>query len=187
MNAVVSQKGASAGGDIVGGDKITKKYYGAIGGSALIEQLLQKLQVEIDKNQEVRHTVEALQYFYTRIPADGVDGLEAKLSKGGRDHERHLALEKKELFAKYLERWSLYASAQEIFACLLAKVEHEFTYGVFPKIGKLDEAEINQIITDKIVIPTIAECGTSVFSLNHAIVMGMVYWLAEQCFVRWHK
>jgi len=51
------------------------------------------------------------------------------------------------------------ASAQEIFAYLLAKVEHEFSYSVLPIIGKVDEAGINAIVTEKIVAPTISECG----------------------------
>ena len=81
----------------------------------------------------------------------------------------------------------MYASAQEIFAHLLAKAELEFSTHVLPQIDSLSEVEINEAITKRIVDPIVAECGTSVFKLNHATAMGMLYWLAEQCFVRWHK
>ncbi|WP_368039360.1 MULTISPECIES: ABC-three component system protein [unclassified Tardiphaga] len=35
--------------------------------------------------------------------------------------------------------------------------------------------------------PTVSECGASVFEIDHNTALGMVYWLAEQCFVRWHR
>jgi hypothetical protein len=188
MSATINQSGASAGGDLVGGNKTVNNYFHpASSQSGIVEQLLAKLQAEIDKNEQVRHIVENLQYFYKKRAPDGINGLEAKLTAGRRDHEIYLALEKKELFAKLLEKWSLYASAQEIFACLLAKAEHEFSMFVYPKIGKLDQDGINQLVNDRIVTPAISECGVGVFTLNHSIVMGMIYWLAEQCFVRWHQ
>ena len=90
------------------------------------------------------------------------------------------------MFVKLLEKWSLYASAQEIFVFLLAKAEHDFTYLIRPSLKTATEVEINQLIHDVIVMPTIQQCGTTVFTLNHGVAMGMVYWLAEQCFVRWH-
>jgi hypothetical protein len=91
------------------------------------------------------------------------------------------------MFVKLLEKWSLYASAQEIFAYLLAKAEYEFNYLIYPKIAESNVVEINQLVQELIVVPTIQECGTSVFTLNHGVAMGMLYWLAEQCFVRWHQ
>lgn len=182
------QRGASAGGDVVAGDKITNTIHQSpVRPPGIVEQLLQKLQGEIAKNVEVRHTVESLQYFYERRAKDEIVGLEAKLSAGDRDEEYFSAIAKKEQFAKLLERWSLYSSAQEIFAYLLAGVEHQFSMFVHPQIGEFDKIEVNQLVDDRIVGPTITECGTTVFTLNHGLVMGMIYWLAEQCFVRWHK
>jgi hypothetical protein len=188
MASRIDQRGAAAGQDVVAGNKTVNHLYPPqTRAPGIVEQLLEKLQSEITKNAEVRHTVESLQYFYERKAKDGVIGLEAKLTAGNRGHELYLALAKKEQFAKLLEKWSMYASAQEIFAYLLAGVEHQFSMFVHPQIGALDEVAINQLVSDRIVLPTIAECGTSVFTLNHSLVMGMVYWLAEQCFVRWHE
>jgi hypothetical protein len=187
MSLTVRQQGASAQGDIIGRDKTENHFHPAATSPGIVDQLLRKLQGEIEKNEKARHTVEALAHFQTRRSRDGIDGLEAKLTAGSRINEYIGALEKKELFAKLLERWSFYASAQEIFAYLLAKVEHEFNYFVHPQIEKLDQVEVNQLINDRIVVPTITECGSTVFVLNHSIAMGMVYWLAEQCFVRWHQ
>ena len=129
----VNQKGVSAGRDVVAGDNVVHNYTAAAKNPSVIEQLLQKLQTEIEQNAEARETIESLRNFYNKKSVDGIDGLEAKLKAGGREHETIQALEKKEIFAKALERWSLYASAQEIFVHLLAKAEHEFIQIVFPQ------------------------------------------------------
>ena len=187
MRNRVDQKGASAEGDIIGGSKTETHIHLSSGKAGKIEQLLKKLEAEVEQNAQVRHTLESLQRYYTRRSYDGVDGLEAKLKNAGRGHECMDAIEKKELFAKMLERWSLYASAQSIFAHLLAHAEYEFTYFIHPQLPQLDELHINELVHQRIVEPTIQECGSSVFALDHSVVMGMIYWLAEQCYVRWHK
>lgn len=186
MGLLVDQRDASADGDIVGRDKIENHFHGDRR-PGIVEQLLTKLQAEIEQNNQIRHTIEALAHFQTRRSRDGIDGLEAKLQAGGRADEYYDALEKKELFAKLLEKWSLYASAQEIFAYLLAKADYEFNQFVHPQIENLSRIQVNQIVKESIVVPVVGECGGAVFTINHSTAMGMVYWLAEQCFIRWHK
>jgi hypothetical protein len=187
MTLKVDQAGATARGDIVGRDKYEHHHHPASRQAGVVEQLLQKLQDEVAGNEHVRDTIEALAHFYSRRSHDGVDGLQAKLEKADRSDEYLDAIEKKELFAKLLERWSLYASAQEIFAYLLAKAEYEFTYVVRPQLDGISKVEANELVRDHIIVPLIEECGTTVFSINHSTAMGMIYWLAEQCFVRWHS
>jgi hypothetical protein len=183
----VNQQRASAQGDLVGGDKnVELNIYGANKSAGIVEQLIEKLRAEMEANEQIKHTIEQLQYFEKRQSEDGIEGLVAKLEAGGRAHECQSALEQKELFAKLLDKWSLYASAQEIFAYLLAKAEYEFNYFVRPQLKKLDELGVNQLVNDRIVQPALDQCASSVFPLNHSIVMGMIYWLAEQCRVRWH-
>lgn len=182
----VDQSRATALGDIVAGDKTTNVFLSGQHERGIVGQLMARLAHEIETNQRVRHTIDSLQFFHLRRSHDGIDGLEAKLKHSGRHDELLYALERKEQFAKLLEKWSLYASAQEILAYLLAKAENEFATGVQPKIGSLSRADINRLITDTIVTPIVDECGVGAFSLNHSIAMGMLYWLAEQCFVRWH-
>jgi hypothetical protein len=183
----VNQKGAQAGGDLVGGHKVEYHYHPAAAPPGIVEQLLNRLRAEMEQNEQVRHTIESLAHFQTRRSYDGIDGLENKLIAGGLSHEYPDAMAKKELFAKLLEQWSLYASAQEIFAFLLAKADYEFNRFIYPKMASLDQFEINEQIDSRIVTPIMTECASSVFTLNHSIVMGMLYWLAEQCFVRWHR
>ena len=93
----------------------------------------------------------------------------------------------KEMFAKLLDQWSLYASAQQIFVFLLARAERQFNDIILPQVPVLDAVGINKLTNELIVEPAVIECGASVFELDHNTALGMVYWLAEQCFVRWHK
>jgi hypothetical protein len=186
MALKVDQAGAKAHGDIVGRDKHEHHFHLPDKTSGVVEQLLQKLQKEVEDNVHVKDTAEALAHFQKRHSHDGIEGLEAKLKEANRSDEYLNAIEKKELFAKLLERWSLYASAQEIFAYLLAKAEYEFTYVIHPQLGLVSRVHANELVRDKIIVPIIEECGSTVFTINHSIVMGMIYWLAEQCYVRWH-
>ena len=127
-----------------------------------------------------------LQRYHGGKVVDGVKGLEAKLTHVGRTEEIEDALERKESFAKMLDEWSLYSSAQEIFIHLLAKSEHLFNTEILPEISKLSDVDVNRRINQLIVEPTVHECGASLFKIDHFVAMGMVYWLAEQCFVKWH-
>jgi hypothetical protein len=56
-----------------------------------------------------------------------------------------------------------------------------------PQISTLDEVSINKLIAERIVYPLCDEVGAGVFNLDPGLVIGMFYWLAEQCFVRWHQ
>ncbi|WP_315800075.1 ABC-three component system protein [Bradyrhizobium sp. SZCCHNS3002] len=188
MTTSVVQTGAKAGGDVVGGHKVVETHYHLPGEPAgIVGQLLVKLQGEIKNNERVRHTIEDLARFHTKRSIDGIEGLEAKLEAGGRANEYLAALEKKEMFVKLLERWSLYASAQEIFVYLLAQAEHHFNLTIHPQIEQLSPVQVNALINQLIITPTINQVGADVFVLNHNVCMGMIYWLAEQCFVRWHQ
>jgi len=116
-----------------------------------------------------------------------VVGLKAKLEKSSRAHEYDWALVQKEKFTKILAQWSLYASAQELFAYLLSRADYEFNQFILPKLEELAPEEINVLFDQRIVRPTVSECAGPVIRISHSVAMGMIYWLAEQCFIRWHK
>jgi hypothetical protein len=187
QNQTVDQSQAQAGADNVAGNKTILNFISPSSTSTTVFQLHEKLKLEVQNDARIGNTVVSLQYFMKPEPIDAAQGLEAKLVRANRQHELLNAFDKKELFTQFLEKWSLYESAQEIFALFLAKIEHGFVYEIGPIVDQLDEQALNEVITRKVVEPTIAECGSGAFNLNHAIVMGMIYWLAEKCFVRWHK
>lgn len=179
---ISNQQGAKAGGNIAGRD-----YYNLEPKKSLVEKLLIKLREQYDCSDKTQITIDELARYHTRRASDGINGLEAKLKASGRSDYYEEAIEKKEMFAKLLERWSLYSSAQEIFAHILARAENEFTHVVYGQIPAKTPEEINALVMDRIVNPIVEECGGDLMSVNHNLVQGMVYWLAEQCFIKWHK
>lgn len=185
--STVTQADSTVLGNQVGGNfNQTNNYQSAQNGATVIEKLLAQLQDEVEKELHCSEMLIRLQRYHGGKVLDGVKGLQAKLVHAGRADELEDALERKESFSKLLESWSLYASAQEIFAHLLAKAEHLFNTEILPDIGTLQISEVNRRVNQLIVEPTVHECGASLFKIDHYVAMGMVYWLAEQCFVKWH-
>jgi hypothetical protein len=187
MFAGVDQKHASAGGDVVAGSKTENHTYNNIAAVTAIEKLMAKLASEMREDVKVRAQIDELQHYYRQRASDGVVGLEAKLKAAGRSDELLDAYEKKELFVKLLNRFSLYASAQEIFAFMLARGESRFKTYVTPAVQNGQVGLIDQLTIERIVEPLVAELGGGAFPVTDALIMGMIYWLAEQCFVRWHS
>lgn len=181
QGTVSNQQGARASGSIAGRDVITHEAK-----KGMIEKLLLRLKEQYDGNEQTQTTIDELARYHVRRAPDGVAGLEAKLKAGGRTAYYDEAIEKKEMFSKLLERWSLYSSAQHIFVHILAKAENEFTHVIHGQIPTKTHEEINALVIERIVGPIVEECGSELMSVNHNLVLGMVYWLAEQCFIKWH-
>jgi hypothetical protein len=182
----VDQTRAQAGGDVVGRDKIEHHHYAMPAGNPL-GALLEKLKAEVEGDQQAQACLDELEHYHQRSALDGVVGLKAKLERSGRGSEYDWALVQKEKFAKILTQWSLYASAQELFVYLLSRADYEFNQFILPKLEEVAPEEINALFARHIVEPTVAECTGPVLRISHSVAMGMVYWLAEQCFIRWHK
>ncbi|MHA3792582.1 ABC-three component system protein [Sphingomonas sp. YL-JM2C] len=181
--AKVDQRGASADGDIVARDKITHHHNER---RSQIDGWLDRLADEMRDNAEARNLVENLQYYFQPFPYDDVVGLEAKLDRAGRTNQKRQALRKKEAFSKLLAEWQAYPSAQEIIAYFLTKLEACFEAHIVPDLDKASTEEIDSLISEKMIEPVLAEMGCGPFMLNYLNVSGMVYWLAEQCYIRWH-
>jgi hypothetical protein len=180
------QRDASAGGDIVGRDKTVHVHFPVNQQPSKLAALKARLQNELT-NGDALAVLDKLQRFAQRVPADGISGLEAKLEHSDRASHTMRALEMKEQFAKLLEAWSLYASAQDIFVHLLTKVDLLFDQQIRPLLSELGVREIDELTEKLIVTPIIDECGIEVFDLDYHTAMGMIYWLADRCYVSWHK
>lgn len=184
--ALMSQSGSTVGGNQVLGDYNHTVVNEAGRAATVVERLLARLQAELDNDITCSDTIRKLQRYHGGTAKGGVIGLHNKLHAAGRMDEIEDALEAKEMFVKLLEEFSLYASAQEIFVYLLAQAERVFNSEVLPLVGKVDPIEINRQTNRLILDPVVQECGATVFQMDHVTAMGMLYWLAEQCFVRWH-
>lgn len=156
-----------------------------------IPGLLQRLDTEIkEKDICVDGFIDDLQMFQDRRSSAPVVGLEAKLSAAERDDQVQSALEKKELFAKLLAKMQHYPSAQKLFALFLARINDVFENHISPHASSsgMDRQVIDKIIEEKIIQPIIDDMGAGFehFTLNHAHIRGMIYWLADRCYVRWN-
>lgn len=187
MSLTVDQRNSKVNRDQIAGDRVTNNYASPATPRSVIEVLLDRLNKEIENNLHAKSVVDKLLRYNGQVTSDGVIGLEAKLAHANRQHEVLAALEQKEQFAKLIERFSLYASAQEIIVHLLARAEYNFTHFVYPQLVQLNIIQVNDIINQNIVLPTVNDCGASVFAIDHGTAMGMIYWLAERCHVRWHQ
>src|ERR1035437_8467344 len=100
-------------------------------GKAFIIQLVERYRKEKENNVVFRQTVEKLEHFQNQADAGLILTLEEKLQQGGRGDLTRFALQTKEMFTKKLAKYSMYESAQEIHAFLLAEVYaryHEYVY-----------------------------------------------------------
>ncbi|HEY9038599.1 MAG TPA: ABC-three component system protein [Roseovarius sp.] len=189
----VNQSNASAGRDVVAGNKNTTVLVlpsvGVEITQAALEAWVIQLQKAIEENDTISHFVRNLQYFHRKKEAsDGIVGLEAKLKASGRIAHTEDAIDQKLEFERLLEEWSYYASAQEILAYLLAKVQRGFLLTASPYLNDMDAHALDKVVDQLVLEPIIAECAKIPhFSVNLNVALGMLYWLAEQCFVRWHK
>jgi len=132
--------------------------------------------------------IDELQMFNNRRTEEEFVGLEEKLEKADRKDQILDAKQKWEQFQKLLQRYQHYPSAQKLFAFFLARINDVFENHICPHQAELSRREVDKIIEEKIVLPTIADMGSGFehFTLTHAHIRGMIYWLADRCFVRWH-
>ncbi|MDA9918525.1 hypothetical protein N9D37_01370 [Erythrobacter sp.] len=184
-NDKVQQRDISAGRDNIGRDQNVTIHHSQRKNQ--IEGWLERLAREIDEKPEFRDFVDSLQYYLQKFQYDDVEGLENKLNHSGRGDQYRRALRKKEAFAKLLEEWRSFPAAQEIIAYFLAKIDGCFEAHIEPILETATRDDIDQIIANKLVDPVLEEMRTGPFMLNSMHVNGMVYWLAEQCYIRWHK
>jgi hypothetical protein len=185
LTPFVDQSKAKAGGDNVGGHKVTttnNNYFSP----ALEPDVISRLALRLS-DEQFKERLESLQFFFERVSHDGVDGLEAKLIAASRQSETTRAIRMKEMFVRIMTKYSYFYSAQMILAHLLAIAEDEFKSHIEPGLGSLNQQEIDDLISDKIINPIVEKAGSCPLQITRAVANGLVYWLAEQCYIRWHK
>ncbi|AXI41816.1 ABC-three component system protein [Sulfitobacter sp. SK011] len=153
-----------------------------------VPRLLDRLDKEISHGDTcVEGFIDDLQMFQDRRSSGSLVGLEAKLTDAERQDQLESALMKKEHFAKLLAKMQHYPSAQKIFALFLARINDVFENHIVPHVSLLDRQEVDQIIEERIIQPTLSDMGSGFehFTITHAHIRGMIYWLADRCYVRW--
>ncbi|MBB3410010.1 hypothetical protein FHT87_003942 [Rhizobium sp. BK316] len=153
-----------------------------------ITYLLKKLDEEICNNVKTNSFIDDLQMFENNRAGETVVGLKAKLEKVGRGDEVAFAELKKEHFSKLLVKFEHFPSAQKLFAYFLSRIHEVFETHIVPHASSLSRQDVEKIVEEKIVVPTIADMGMGFehFTLNHSHIRGMIFWLADRCYIRWH-
>lgn len=178
----------NAAGDITNTNSNNQTFQvNLVGEKSPISAWMALLAQEISTNKHVSDFIDTLQMYHEKLSHDGINGLEAKLTHSGRDSELSLALRKKELFTRLLAKYSMFDSAQQILAYLLSKMEQDFRSYVLPNLAGGSPADIDHLFGQYLIEPCANEIKSGVFCLNAAIAAGMAYWLAEQCYIRWHS
>ncbi|MGO7377993.1 hypothetical protein ELH02_12900 [Rhizobium ruizarguesonis] len=150
--------------------------------------MLKILDDEIKKNVKSNGFIDDLQMFENNRAGETVVGLKAKLEKVGRGEEVFFAEMKKEYFSKLLMKFEHFPSAQKLFAYFLSRIHEVFETHIVPHASSLTRQEMEQIVENKIVAPTVADMGMGFehFTLNESHIRGMIFWLADRCYIRWH-
>lgn len=179
--------GASAGHNIVAGDLTINNITSGASSREAIAFLVKKLEQEIENDLHTSGWIEDLVFFEKPLKVDSVEGLDAKLIAAGMEGKRLLALQQKELFSKFLEKRALYDAAQQLLALCLHRICADFDIYIHPICGNFETDDLNKAIHEKIIVPVVNEFACSPFPFNHGLVLGMTYWLADRCYIRWHK
>ncbi|WP_313058631.1 ABC-three component system protein [Agrobacterium cavarae] len=175
-------------GDQGGRDVI--KHYHSHGGSSQVSSWLKRLEAQIESENKDLHNqfVQSLQFFIDRRDEVDVVGLKDKIERSRFKIDYYSALKKKEEFAKLLLRFQEFSSAQELFAYFLSIIYDVFEEKICPYIETLDYIDIQKVIDGEIITKIFTEIGegSDVVLINRNHVRGMIYWLADKCYVRWH-
>ncbi|RVI55200.1 ABC-three component system protein [Sinorhizobium medicae] len=173
------------------GNNITKiTNYNQIDGAkpSQINRLLKLLAEQIANDESMEGFVDELQFFVDNRDGETVVGLKNKLDNCGRGATFSDAKKKKEFFAKLLLKFERFSSAQQLFAYIMAAIHETFESKIIPSTASLTNQQIDALIDSEIVDKIMAEIGegSDYITLNRTHLKGMIFWLADKCYVRWH-
>ena len=151
--------------------------------------LAERIESEIRDNKKINGYIDKLQYLISNRDESDLKGLHEKLIAVGRSDELKSADRDLLAFEQMLEKYTHYQSAQMLFARLLMRILTVFEKNIMPPGLKLTRKQVDEIIEEKIIQPTISDmdavAGKAELFLDEGDVYGMVNWLAERCHVRW--
>lgn len=178
---------SSIGRDFVGRDNNSQTFNNVYERSNYLEELYKRFEKEKKENPELQEICEELDYYNSRFDGD-IIGLEEKLIAGNREQMIFYAKSTKEQFRKKLMKTSqLSLAAQEINIHILAKVRRGFMGEIYNRICNNEpQSNIDQLITERIIKPVMAELGINIFHYNEDEVMGMIFFLTGNCHLKWN-
>jgi len=182
-----TQTGNTAGGDIIGGDKIEHKNFHFSSPTPLGRLY----QIFRDANAAVPYTAQIadiLQHYCATTTSADVRGLAEKLTVSGRADLVADASLWKERASKMIMRWQTSPVAQDILTHILTRLHGEFTLNVRPAIqaGKTRQ-EVDELVSSKVIQPTHAMLGDNDLGLSYIDLLGLLFFLGGNCHIRWDR
>ena len=152
-----------------------------------LRELIEEHEKEIELDSEYKEFSNKLNDFLNRKVEGKLRNLEEKLTDGDRDYIIEYAMEVKESVTKKIMRNSHYTSAQKIFTYLLSNIRVSFLHGVTSRIksGKFASFEIDDLVTEKIILPTLASMDECSLSIDIDEIYGLLYILTGNCYIEW--
>jgi hypothetical protein len=177
-------KNTAIGRDFIGRDDNSTNINTIYDRSMYLQTLYEKFQKERLDNKGDFQSFEDFDYIKSN---KDVIGLEQKLIDGHRDSLIEYAKEVKERFHKKLLKTSQYSlAAQEINAYILFKIRACFMGEIYELIcNDTPIQQINFLITERIIKPTMAELGLNIFQYTDDDIRGMIYFLTGNCHIKW--
>jgi len=153
-----------------------------------ISLLNERYVLESGETEGLAGFVADLQHFWDRATNEDIRQLSQKLSESGRADMIHTGEELKERATKKILRFQTSRHAQDILAWVLAELYGRFLLDVIPSIQTdADRVTIDALLGEKVIGPTLNDLEDNVLGLSRIDVMGLMYFLAGNCHIRWDK
>jgi hypothetical protein len=170
----------TAGGDVVGRDKITN-----ILPTPTQMDLLSQKYVEEKSNQQVTYVIIDELTHYSNENYD-IRDLTEKLEDAGFGYLVDVGEELKEEVSKLIIRNQHYNSAQKIITYLLAEVESIFNANIKNRLLDVrEEAALKLLFRTHLEKEIQAHLGDNVLEIFNRQINGMVYFLTGNCHLEW--
>jgi hypothetical protein len=192
MTILITQRGNSAGRDVVGGDSydqstnITSTTINAPYSPLAV--LYARLRTTDAADRNTARIADQLQHFCSTSTDGDVRGLEEKLTSAEREDMLQMATRLKQDATKIIMSLQTSPSAQAIITMILSKIYCDFTMHVRPLVeANCDRHIIDKMIGDKVINPVMSMLGDNDLMLNDADVLGFLFFLGGNCHIRWDK
>lgn len=160
-------------------------------GHSQVANILRRMNEEMRTHKRFNGYIDQLQFLISNREDSVLKGLEEKLQAVGRGDEMHSAARDLLWFEMMLEKLTHYQSAQRLFFYFLARILNVFETKIMPASLNLTREEVEAIIEEEIIKPTLSEMdevgGHEHLLITPSEIRGMINWLAERCHIRWQS
>ena len=190
----VDQSNIKTEGHVSGRDTVTNNTHYHLPSTPIVHkenvklrELIEEHEKEIELDSDYKEFSNKLNDFLNRKVEGKLRNLGEKLTDGEREYIIEYAMEVKESVTKKIMLNSHYESAQKIFTYLLSNIRASFLHGVTSRIksGKFQGYEIDDLVKEQIVEPTLASMDGCTLSIEIDEIYGLLYILTGNCYVEW--